>query len=177
MVCMASGTAKTTDEEGNSSELSHYSTESPELPDKSERGSLDFDKLFAAYDTVVKVQQGYDRLGNDDVSAIGDEVLTPDREAYDSPGESLYRLREELDGDTLVVAFGFRGDDLPTYIELQSEELHPEGNWWDEPEKLDADYLFDRITYEGALNPNGFDSEPLTHTDGLDRGLYLFRQN
>jgi hypothetical protein len=55
--------------------------------------------------------------------------------------------------------------------------MNAKGNWWDNPEELDADYLFDRTSYEGAVDVTGFDSRPLMQSEGLERGLYLFRRD
>jgi hypothetical protein len=135
-----------------------------------------YSDIFEAYDTVLQIKNGSRGFEISEAEELSEEVLIPDREAYDSEGESLDKLAEELEGDTLVVALGLEGQNLPNYRELQDSETYAEGNWWDNPEELDADYLFDRRTYEGAVDPNGFDSEPITQADGLDRGLYLFRQ-
>lgn len=174
---MASRADGTVPEEENSLEESYedeeVSTDSSELFEE----PVSYESLQEAYNTVVEVYKGDPFFPESEVEAVDDGVLVPDADAYDSPGESLERLAEELEGDTLVVAFGFRGQDLPGYLEMQCSDMNAEGNWWDSPEELDADYLFDRTSYEGAVDITGFDSRPLMQSEGLERGLYLFRQD
>ena len=174
---MASRSSDTSPEEQNLPETVENEIS---LPDSSEGDWTDFSSysdLIEVYDTVLEVKGRSEALERDSVTALDEDVLAPSAEAYGSEGQSLDRLAEELEGDTLIVAFGLEGTDLPNYMELQSPDMYPGGNWWDEPEKLDADYLFDRTTYEGAVDPNGFESEPVTQADGIDKGLYLFRNS
>lgn len=174
---MASRSDDTVTEDENLPESLDESIELPETSAGNWENFSTYSDLLEAYDTVVEVKNDLRSVEQDHIRAVDENVLMPGREAYSSEGESLERLAEELDGDTLVVAFGLRGEELPSYREVNQPDMYPEGNWWDEPEKLDADYLFDRQTYEGAVDPNGFESEPITQANGLDRGLYLFRNS
>lgn len=174
---MASRPDDTVPEEGNSLEQSYESEKDSTTSLEEIDGSISYDDILEAYDTVVEVCNGSTSLPAGEVRKIDEEVLMPDAEAYDSPGQSLERLAQELEGDTLVVAFGFSGNDLPGYQEMMEADTNSEGNWWDNPEKLDTDYLFDRRTYEGAVDVTGFEQRPMMQSEGLDRGLYLFRNS
>lgn len=174
---MASRPDDTSSEEQNLPETAEDGIELPESPEAEWNDFSSYSELVEAYDTVIELQNSSRSVHKSNVKDLDEDVLMPNSEAYDSEGESLDRLAEELEGDTLIVAFGLNGEDLPNYAELQREDMYPEGNWWDEPEKLDADYLFDRRTYEGAVDPNGFEENPFTQANGLDRGLYLFRNS
>lgn len=174
---MASRTDSTSSEEQNLPETPYEEITLPETSQGDWDSFSSYSDLVEAYDTVIEVQNTSRPVEAENVKSLDEDTLTPNREAYDSEGESLERLAQQLEGNTLIVAFGLTGKDLPNYRELHREEMHPEGNWWDQPEKLDADYLFDRRTYEGALDPNGYEENPITQTNGLDRGLYLFRNS
>lgn len=174
---MASRSDGTVPDEQNLSDAPYNEITLPESSQGDWSQFSSYSDLVEAYDTVIEIKNGAERVEQGGVKALDDGVLTPDTEAYSSEGESLDRLAEELEGDTLVVAFGLTGEQLPNYTDLQSGDMYPGGNWWDEPEELEADYLFDRTTYEGAVDPNGFESEPVTQANGLDRGLYLFRNS
>ena len=175
--CMASRPDDTVNEEGKSLEQSYESKKASPSSLESMEGSISYGDILEAYDTVVEVYNGSPSLHRKEVRAIDEEILLPDAEAYNSSGQSLERLAEELEGNTLVVAFGFEGEDLPGYQELMETDANPEGNWWDNPEKLDTDYLLDRTTYEGAVDVTGFEERPMMQSEGLDRGLYLFRNS
>lgn len=174
---MASRSGDTSSEEQNLPELNYEEITLPETSEGDWKNFSSYSDLVGAYDTVIEVQNRSRPLQEDNIKALKEDILMPNSEAYDSEGQSLDRLAEELEGNTLIVAFRLKGEGVPNYAELQKEGMYPEGNWWDEPEELDADYLFDRLTYEGALDPNGFESEPITQANGLDRGLYLFRNS
>lgn len=164
-------------EEENPLEQSHKEETSSKDPLEEIEGSISYNDILEAYDTVVEVYNRSPFLPEEEVEVIDDSVVMPNTEAYDSTGESLDRLAEELEGDTLVVAFGFSGEELPAYQELASTDVKAEGNWWDNPEELDTDYLFDRTTYEGAVDITGFEERPMMQSEGLDRGLYLFKNS
>lgn len=133
--------------------------------------------LLEAYDTVIEIHDGTPYLENDDIEAVGEEVLLPSGEAYDGEGESLKVLRERLDGNSLVVAFGFEGRDLPNYSRLVDEDVKAEGNWWDNPEELDTDYLFDSETYTGAVNVPGFEGKHVFASEDVNRDVYLVAES
>lgn len=171
---MASRPDETSSEEQNLPETAYDEITLPETSQEDWGNFSSYSDLIEAYDTVIEVQNRSRPVQEEKVEALNEDILMPNSEAYDSEGESLEKLAEKLEGDTLIVAFGLTGEQLPNYADLQKEGMYPEGNWWDEPEKLDTDYLFDRRTYEGAVDPNGFESEPITQANGLDRGLYLF---
>lgn len=131
------------------------------------------EELQEAYDTIIEIHGGSPYLEGSTIEAVGEDVLVPGGEAYDGRGESLEVLRKKLDGDSLVVAFGFEGGDLPNYSRLMDEDVNPEGNWWDSPEELDVDYLFDETTYTGAVNVPGFKERYVFASEGVNRDVYL----
>lgn len=129
--------------------------------------------LLEAYDTVIEIHEGSPYLESSDIRSVADEVLIPGDRSYDEPGESIEALRDKLDGNSLVVAFGFDGEELPNYTELLEEDIHHEGNWWDNPEELDTDYLFDRTTYTGAVNSPGTENRHVFASDEVNRDAYI----
>ncbi|MFB6115221.1 MAG: hypothetical protein ABEK04_02930 [Candidatus Nanohalobium sp.] len=138
---------------------------------------IDQTDLLEAYDTVVEVYNGSKYLEDDNIEAVGEEVLIPNSGAYDGEGESLEALKGRLDGDSLVVAFGFDGEDLPNYRELLDPDMNAEGNWWDNPEELDVDYLFDDTTYSGAVNVPGFESRHIMPLNEGTREVYVVSES
>jgi len=145
--------------------------------DDIEERFLDYSDLVDSYDTVIEVYDGSQVVSGDEVVGMTGDVLMPSDDAYDSRGQSLDELREELNGDTLVMAFGFSGEDLPDYVQLQDEDMDSRGNWWDRPEELGADYLLDRKTYSGAVDVNGFESRHWMKTGGFNEEVYLIEES
>lgn len=133
--------------------------------------------LKESYKTVIEIYESDPYLQSPAVESTGEEILIPDAEAYDDSGESLEALREKLDGDTLIVAFGFDGRDLPGYHELLDSHMNSEGNWWDRPDEVEADLLIDRETYSGAVNSPRYHSRHLLSDEGLNREVYLIGQD
>lgn len=129
--------------------------------------------LHEVYDTIIEIYDDFSHLETSGIKSVNDEVLLPEAEAYDGEGESLEALREKLDGNSLVVAFGFDGEDFPNYNELLDEDVLHEGNWWDNPEELDTDYLFDRTTYTGAVNAPRSERRHVFASEGVNKDVYL----
>lgn len=174
---MASLHESTASNDGDNSEISENSFWTFESSEDTEDRFLDYSELFGSYDTIIEVYNGSQRVSDDEVVGMTGDVLMPSGEVYDSEGQSLEELRGELDGDTLVMAFGFSGEDLPNYIDLQDESMDSRGNWWDRPEELDADYLLDRKTYSGAVDVNGFESKHWMRTEGFNTEVYLIEES
>lgn len=124
---------------------------------------IDFNDVFGEYDTVIEIYSNKpafypgENLLEDhrtDYIGINDEmfdegVIEPGWD-YESPGNSIKRIKERLEGKSVVVAFGYDGENLPHYSDLNGG-LDSRGNWWDHPELVPADFLLDEDTYKGAF--------------------------
>jgi len=138
--------------------------------------------ILEDYDTVIEVYAGdtfFDfsekllESHETNYNSLNDETVVPD-DHYNNPIQGMEDIRDALNGETLLVAFGFDGKDLPNYAEL--ENVNTEGNWWDHPEDLDTDILVDRKTYEGALRvPFNMDKSSHTLLNGLKEVIHLTR--
>ncbi len=126
--------------------------------DASEEEGLDFWKIQESYDTVIAVYPEQEMAEVPEADVKPSEDVIPSREAYDSlEKDSVSAINEYADGETLVVAFGLDADDkygigVPTHEEMREENLSGEGNWWDNPEQLEADILLDRNSFYGAVD-------------------------
>lgn len=121
---------------------------------------IGLENILDSYDTIVEVYDGSQLLNPDsetldrhdaEYHSLANEVVQPGWD-YNSRSEGIEFIRERLEGRSLVLAFGFDGEDLPNYSEVGGE-LDPRGNWWDQPERLPADVMVDDQTYSGALRP------------------------
>lgn len=173
---MASRADDSVPEEQNLSQQAHENEQTSMTSSDNWGEFISYSDLKEAYDTVIEVYESSPHLPEDEIEGLNDEALLPSRESYDSTGESLEKLAEKLEGDTLIVALGFRGEDLPSYLELQDRSMNADGNWWDNPEELDADYLLDRETYAGAVDVPGFDTRHVMSEGNLNREVYLINE-
>ena len=121
------------------------------------------DSILEGYDTVIEIYSGDTHFSPDESSleqydtdyialnddSIDERTVEPGWH-YESRSDSIEAINERLERETLVLAFGHAGSDLPNYTEL-SEGLNSDGNWWDHPEDVYADFLVDKDTYEGAF--------------------------
>lgn len=130
--------------------------------------------ILSSYDTVIELYDGEEFFNpseeelneyNAKYQALDDERVVPGWK-YDSRSDGIDFIRERLNGNTLVVALGFDGENLPNYTEMTGE-LDSRGNWWDHPEFLQADLMVDDETYSGALRPpKGSDTSPHVLSNG-----------
>lgn len=120
---------------------------------------LGLEDILSSYDTVVEIYSDSPTLNpgseyldrnNAVYHGLNEELLQPGWD-YESKSDGIELISERLDGDSIVVAFGFDGEELPNYDQIS--ELDSRGNWWDHPERLPADMLVDDQTYTGALKP------------------------
>lgn len=145
-----------------------------EEPDMGWERYIGLEDVLNSYDTVVEIYSGSQFFdpgsealdqSNTEYHGLDQEVLQPGWD-YESRSEGLELIRERLDGNSIVLAFGFDGRDLPNYSDI-SGELDSRGNWWDHPERLHADMLVDDQTYSGALRPpKGSEINPHVLRDG-----------
>ena len=135
---------------------------------------IGLEDILSSYDTVIEIYDGEKFFNpseeelnehNANYQALSDESLVPGWD-YDSRNDGVDFIQEQLSGNSIVVAFGFDGENLPNYAEM-TDGLDPRGNWWDHPEYLSADLMVDDETYSGALRPpKNFESSPHVLRDG-----------
>ncbi|MFB6175407.1 MAG: hypothetical protein ABEJ87_05570 [Candidatus Nanohalobium sp.] len=111
-----------------------------------------------------------------EIDYLGGRKYEPGPEAYEDeeggfPGFEG-ACRKGLEGETVVLAFGFRGENLPTYLEADREQMRD--NCWENFSELDVDVLADDKSYYGAINSTGgfVDSYWMSEGD-VDRRVYL----
>lgn len=129
-------------------------------PDSSWERYIDLDDILNQYDTVIEIFDGERAIKPDSATleqydanyiSLNDDIIQPGWE-YNDHNPSIQQIRERLNGRSVILAFGFEGQNLPDYAEL-GDDLDSKGNWWDHPESLNADFIVDDETYTGALRP------------------------
>lgn len=126
--------------------------------DESQDGKIGFWQFQDAYDTIIAIYPDENHAGVPEAEVESSDELLPSREPYeDSDYDSVSAINEYAEGETLVVAFDLDVEDtyglgVPTHKEMEEEGLSGEGNWWDNPEELEADILLDRNSFYGAVD-------------------------
>lgn len=146
---------------------------------------IGLENILGSYDAVIEIYDQEKFLNpseeelnehNTNYQALSDENLVPAWQ-YDSRNDGLDFIQEQLSGNSIVVAFGFDGEDIPNYAEM-TESLDSRGNWWDHPEYLSADLMVDVETYSGALRPpkeSEISSHVLRNKDGKLRDIFVLK--